>query len=110
MTRLALVATLVFSLVALIVYSQLQPASEVVSGFIEADEIRVGSRVGGRVAKVYVAEGQEVSAGQPLIELEPYDLLEREQQAARTLAAREADFQRLSNGLGVLFGHRSEGG
>lgn len=65
-----------------------------VSGFLEADEIRVGSRVGGRVAKVLVDEGSLVSAGDALVELEPYDLLERKaEQAARvqTLEARLAE-------------------
>ena len=32
----------------------------VVSGLIEADEVRVGSRVGGRVAGVTATEGQRV--------------------------------------------------
>jgi RND family efflux transporter MFP subunit len=64
-------------LVAGIVYSQRRNEPLKVSGFIEADEIRVGSRVGGRVQKVHVAEGQTVAKGDPLMELEPYDLNER---------------------------------
>ncbi len=47
-----------------------------VSGFIEAHEIRLGSRIGGRVSAVLVAEGDEVKAGQVLVELEPFDLLD----------------------------------
>ena len=38
----------------------------VVSGTIEADDVRVGSRIGGRVAVVHVGEGQQVVAGQLL--------------------------------------------
>ena len=64
---------------------------EQTSGFIEADEIRLGSRVGGRVARVQVEEGQEVSEGQVLIDLEPYDLLARQHEAQATLAAKEAE-------------------
>lgn len=97
--RLLLVFVVVLVLVGLIVYSQMRPIPNRVSGFVEADEIRLGSRVGGRVARVYVEEGEEVTAGQKLLELEPFDLLEREQEAARSLAAREAEYQRLVKGL-----------
>ena len=99
--RLFMVILAVGGLAALIVYSQMRPEPNRVSGFIEADEIRLGSRVGGRVAKVAVEEGQEVDAGQTLLELEPYDLLEREKEAERTLAAREADYRRLTAGFRV---------
>lgn len=64
-------------LVTAIVFSQKRQQPLKVSGFIEADEIRVGSRVGGRVQKVLAAEGQAVKSGDLLIELEPYDLNER---------------------------------
>jgi RND family efflux transporter MFP subunit len=53
-----------------------------VSGFVEADEIRVGSRVGGRVMHVPAVEGHVVKTGDLLFELEPYDLLQRRAQAA----------------------------
>jgi multidrug resistance efflux pump len=70
-----------------------------VSGFIEADEIRVGSRVGGRVLKVHVQEGQRVRAGQPLIDLDPYDLKELRAQAAAKLAADKVLYEKLAAGL-----------
>ena len=44
-------------LVSLLVYSQRRAVPEKASGFIEAHDIRVGSRVGGRIAKVLVVEG-----------------------------------------------------
>lgn len=69
-----------------------------VSGFIEAHEIRLGSRIGGRVSAVLVAEGDEVKAGQALVELEPFDLLGREAEARSNLAARQAEHARLANG------------
>jgi len=83
----------------LIAYSQFRPQSNHVSGFIEADEIRLGSRVGGRVRDVAVEEGQRVTKGQVLVELEPFDLLERRNEAAGTLAAREAEYEQLQAGL-----------
>jgi len=86
----------------LLLWSQWRAEPLVVSGFVETDEIRLGSRVGGRVARVLVEEGDRVKAGQVLVELEPYDLLEREAAAAATLAARQAEYAKL------VAGYRSE--
>ena len=72
---------IIAALVGVLAYSQSRPQSDHVSGFIEADEIRVASRVGGRVAKTLVREGKRVMRGDPLIELEPYDLLHRQAEA-----------------------------
>lgn len=69
-----------------------------ISGFIEADEIRIGSRVGGRVRKVHVEEGADVEAGTTIVELEPFNLLERKAQATAELADRRADYERLNSG------------
>ncbi len=99
--RLFAFAVVASLLVSAIVYSQYRPESNKVSGFLEADEIRLGSRVGGRVAVVHVEEGQRVAKGEVLIELEPFDLLELQRQAAATLAARQADLDRMQNGFRV---------
>jgi multidrug resistance efflux pump len=48
---------------------------------------------------VHVEEGQQVAQGQVLLELEPFDLLEREKESARLLAVREAEYQLMSKGL-----------
>ena len=69
-----------------------------VSGFLEADEIRVGSRVGGRVAKVYVDEGSRVAVGDVLVELEPFDLVERRAGEVARVAALEARLAELVAG------------
>lgn len=97
--RILLFLLLISLLVGLIAYSQFRPQPRKASGFIEADEIRLGSRLGGRVKTVLVEEGQPVVRGQKLVELEPFDLLERELEARQTLAAREAEYQRLTAGL-----------
>ncbi len=70
----------------------------VVSGFIESDAIRVGSRVGGRVAEVSAAEGKRVAPGDMLFRLDPFDLNEQLAQAKASLAAVEAEHARLSAG------------
>jgi multidrug resistance efflux pump len=81
-----------------LVYSQFRHQPQKVSGFVEADEIRLGSRVGGRVIRVGVEEGQTVKAGDKLIELAPFDLLARRAQALAELAARQAELQRCQAG------------
>lgn len=70
-----------------------------VSGFVEADEIRLGSRVGGRVRAVQVEEGQAVAAGEILVELEPFDLLERRAEAQSVVNQRTATHQKLVEGF-----------
>jgi len=89
---------LIAALVGVLLYSQRETGPLRVSGFLEADQIRVGSRVGGRVAAVHVAEGDEVEAGALLIEFEPYDLLQRRAEAAAELERRKAELMRLSAG------------
>lgn len=93
------IVLLAAALVAVIAYSQYRGEAPLVSGFVEADLIRLGSRVGGRVARVLVDEGYPVRAGQVLVELEPFDLLELREEAAATLAARQAELDRLQSGL-----------
>lgn len=98
-SRILFISLLVVTLLGLIAYSQLREEPRRVSGIIEADEIRVGSRVGGRILTVLVSEGQRVRQGEPLLQLEPYDLLDREREAEQSLAALEADYRRLQAGF-----------
>lgn len=97
--RIVLFAIVAAALVTLIAYSQWRPRANYVSGLIEAEEIRLGSRVGGRVQKVLVREGDNVTQFMPLIEFEPYDLQEREQQAVAVLAERIAVSKKMSRGM-----------
>jgi multidrug resistance efflux pump len=97
--RLIAISFAILILAGLIAYSQYRQQPNRVSGFIEADEIRVGSRVGGRVHAVLVEEGDRVERGTILVELEPFDLLQREQEAQQSLAALDAVYRRLAAGL-----------
>lgn len=92
----AVVAALLFSLLA---WSQQRREPLKVSGYIEADEIRIGSRVGGRVARVRISEGQLVRTGEPLIELEPFQLQELLAQAHAELDRAQAELDRVTNGF-----------
>ena len=78
--------------------SSREPANRLVlSGTVEADEIHVGSKVGGRVSAVLVREGQDVSAAQPLIRFEAYDLDAKRSEAQASVAQAEANLQKTLN-------------
>lgn len=96
--RVILVVIVGAVLLALLLFSQRGGGPLKVSGFIEADEIRLGSRVGGRVHDVLVEEGQAVKAGQVLVTLEPYDLQARRAVAAAELAAKREAYARFKAG------------
>lgn len=99
MRRLALLLIVVALASGLLAYSRIRTSPPRISGFVEADEIRVGSRVGGRVAEVLVSEGEQVKPGQVLLKLAPYDLHERLAEAQAQLAARTATHTKLKAGL-----------
>lgn len=67
----------------------------VLSGTIEADEIHVGSKVGGRIAAVLVKEGQEVKQGEPLIRFDRYDLDAKHADAVAAVAEADANLQKM---------------
>lgn len=99
--RIALIAA---ALVAAGLYVALRLQQEhqgpqIVSGFIEADEVRVGSRVGGRVKSVQAEEGERVVADATLIVLEPFDLQEQKARAEAGLEAARAELALLRQGL-----------
>lgn len=96
--RIAAVVVAAAAGTLLLVFSQGRVEPRKVSGFIEADEIRVGSRVGGRVRTVPAEEGRRVAAGDVLVELDPFDLEERRAQAVAVLAERRAKHEWLRAG------------
>ena len=56
------------------------------SGTIEAETVAVTAELGGRILEIKVDEGDEVTGGQILVELDKSDLLAQEaQQASRLL-------------------------
>lgn len=92
-----------FILVAVVILGWLywqksRPRPFVVSGFIEADEIRVGSRVGGRVAEVFAFEGQRVKSGENLYRIDPFNLREQLAEAKAAAAAYKSEHDRLTAG------------
>lgn len=68
------------------------------SGTVEARTITIGSRVGGRVKDVLVREGDKVTAGQPLVILEPGDLNAQRLMAAGALEQAQATLDKTLKG------------
>lgn len=67
-------------------------------GTVEIQEVRLSSKVGGRVDRVAVREGQLVEAKEPLIYLEVPELLAQRDQAQAKLDAAIANSERVYNG------------
>ncbi len=99
MPRALILVALVVAALSALWWSTLRGDAQTLSGMIECDEIRLGSRVGGRVQEALADEGQRVSAGQALLRLEPYDLHERLAEAQAALAARAARLSELKSGF-----------
>lgn len=97
--RILLIVLVALSLSGLLAWSQWQSPEPKVSGVIEADEIRLGSRVGGRVKEVLVQEGQGVQRGQPLVRLEEFDLRERLAEAQAAVQQRQAEYDKMVAGF-----------
>ena len=73
--------------------------SIVISGVIEADDIHVGSKIGGRVLKVVAKRGQTVKAGETLVLLEPKDIDASYAEAQAGLSQAEAKYALLTAGF-----------
>jgi len=68
------------------------------SGTIETREIRVGSKVGGRVTEVLALEGQETKAGQTIVRFDIAELEAQRMQAEAKIAQQAARLERLQRG------------
>lgn len=69
-----------------------------VTGTVQAKEIPVASKIGGRIRHVYVEEGQAVSKGQVLVDFEVPELEARREQLIASIAESEAQLSELRHG------------
>jgi HlyD family secretion protein len=69
------------------------------SGVVEAVEVLVAPEVGGRVAEVYVAEGEQVQKGDPLVSIESDILNAQYDQAVSAHDAAQANLETAKSGL-----------
>jgi multidrug resistance efflux pump len=67
-------------------------------GIVEIQEVRLGSKVGGRVADVLVKEGQTVEAGRELVLFEEPELEAQKEQLQARLEAARAEYDKAVNG------------
>lgn len=99
MGRVAAIVLVILALIGVLLWSQTRTPPLVVSGFVESDEIRLGSRVGGRVQSVSVVDGDEVKRGRKLVELEPFDLNEKLAQAEALWKQQKSVHAKLMDGF-----------
>lgn len=97
--RGVLLVVVALVLTGLLLYSQTRQEPHHVSGVLEAEEIRLGSRVGGRVKEVLATEGATVAVGDVLVRFEEFDLDERQAQATAQLHSSQAELKRLRAGF-----------
>ena len=97
--RLIILGGLAALVVVWLIWQQGRAPKFIVSGFIEADQIRVGSQVGGRVAEVFVEEGDRVRPGEVLFRIEPFDLEAVSARAGSNLDAAQAEYARATAGF-----------
>src|SRR5262245_25494906 len=67
-------------------------------GVVEIQEVRLGSKVGGRVGDVKVREGEEVNEGEELVVFDVPELQAQYEQQQARVAATEADADKVHNG------------
>ena len=70
----------------------------VLPGVVEIQEIRLGSKIGGRIAEVLVQEGDTVQAGQILVRIEVPELRAQKTQWEARLRSMKADLEKAKNG------------
>lgn len=86
--RISILSLLAFAL--LLTSCERNSGPPAVSGTIQTDEVRVASRYGGRVEKLFAQEGDSLTNGQAIAELDAAELRARSDQLAAQLAELEA--------------------
>ena len=79
-----------FAVALLLTGCSIKKPSSSVSGTIETDEVRVASRYGGRIEKVFANEGDTLKSGQIIVQLDAAELSARREQLAAQLAELQA--------------------
>jgi multidrug resistance efflux pump len=69
------------------------------SGTVETREIQAGSKVGGRVAEVFVVEGATVRGGSPMVRFDVFELEASRRQLEARVAQADAEAAKLRSGF-----------
>lgn len=80
----------VILLVALIGWMVFKPEPEIIQGEVEATEVRISSKLPGRIQELKVSEGDKVSAGELLVEIDSPELYAKLAQAEAAQSGAEA--------------------
>jgi multidrug resistance efflux pump len=75
-----------------------EPPTLRLPGNVEIQDVRLGSKVGGRVQEVLIREGDLVQAGQELVRFEVPELSAQREQVKQKLAAAEAEWAKAEAG------------
>ncbi|QZP07623.1 efflux RND transporter periplasmic adaptor subunit [Caenibius sp. WL] len=78
-----------------------RPVPDQIQGMVSAHEVRVTSKVTGRIAAFHVEEGQPVTAGQLLYTIESPEVSAKTEQAGGALASAEAMSDKARNGARI---------
>jgi len=70
-------------------------------GTVEIQEVRLSSKIGGRIKAVLVDEGALVEAGQPIVELEAPELEAQRRQVQARIQAADAQYEKALSGARV---------
>lgn len=73
-----------------------EPTALVGSGSIEAETVAITAELGGRILEINVDEGEEVEAGQALVELDKAELLAQETQLEAAVSTAKANLALVS--------------
>lgn len=102
MKRRKLLVVLALFGVALCVlgFTMTRPSSNALegSGTVESRNIRVGSKVGGRISEVRVREGEHIKRGQILVTFDEQELLAALERARGTAARARASLEKMERG------------
>lgn len=85
-----------------------EPPGLVASGFIEAREVSVAAELGGRILRLGADEGEEVEAGQVLVQLDDALLQTQIQSAQADLDVAQATLARVQSGVQQVTLDRAE--
>lgn len=94
-----IVGLAIAGLAYLLAANQAEAGQLVASGTVEATQLELGPEVGGRVTGVFVEEGQEVRAGEPLFRLDDALLVASLGRVEAAKASAEAQLEAASIGL-----------
>ncbi len=99
--KIFIVAIAIFTSACANTNFKVNPERPLFHGTVEAHEIKIGSRVGGRVTQVLVEEGHSVEINQPLVRFDVAELHSQLKQAAARVAQQRARLNQLLRGFRV---------